>query len=460
MSLSNFLASERSQSLRSATKITASLLLLAALAVTACSGPSTTSFVQVPPPPPPGQPALGTVSTAGNSPYSCPTGWYTYNDGAVPMACLNATINCPNTDAIGLTFGWLNPAGIIANVSAAKGVIVMFNGGGGGPLPGNFNFADNYFNAGYEVVQIAWAANEDWEQTYFTFSSGDTASIQTAACRPATFLNYIYTNSAYYPAVLSTNSQAGMCAHGLSAGSAAIAYSLAYYGAYQWLDNVELISGPVLSDLEQGCEYPNANPVTVCGQTNCNGSQCGCQLGGGGTWTLNPTYIQGAENSVTTWTNANPACAGTTNTSTQNAPWLAQSIVDQSTGASGAGAVPTFNYPHTSLSGWVCRSVVNTSGYDCAANDNADGTVCPNNSSPQGQIFYANFGPTNMPTPNYGVYAVDQCQHAEGVEEGNAPGYQPSIFNGTISGIDAASDDMVGYANGTQVIPAQCVLHH
>jgi hypothetical protein len=65
-----------------------------------------------------------------------------------------------------------------------------------------------------------------------------------------------------------------------------------------------------------------------------------------------------------------------------------------------------------------------------------------------------------MPTPNYGVYAVDQCQHAEGVEEGNAPGYQPSIFNGTISGIDAASDDMVGYANGTQVIPAQCVLHH
>jgi hypothetical protein len=42
-----------------------------------------------------------------------------------------------------------------------------------------------------------------------------------------------------------------MCALGDSAGSAAIAYSLAYYGAGSYLDNVELLSGPVLSDIEQ-----------------------------------------------------------------------------------------------------------------------------------------------------------------------------------------------------------------
>lgn len=469
--LPSFLAFQRPQGLQSAMRLAAALLLVGALATTiGCSSsptPPASSSQPTPPPTPPTQPPaptplpLGTVSTTGNATYTCPAGWYSYNNGATPMTCLNATISCPNTEDIGLTFGWLNPTGIIANVTAAKGVIVLFNGGGGGPLPGNFNYADNYFNAGYEVVQAAWAANQDWEQTYFDFAQGDIANIQNAACRPATFLNYIYTNSAYFPAVQTANSKAAMCAQGLSAGSAAIAYSLVYYGASNWLDNVELVSGPVLSDLEQGCEYPNASPVTVCGQTNCSGAQCGCQLGGGSTWTLNPTYIQGAENSVSTWTNAtNPACAGTTSTSAMNATWLAESIVDQSTGATGAGAVPNYNYPHTSMSGWLCRSVANTVGYDCAANNNANGQYCPNNSSTQGQIFYANFGPKNLPSPNYAVYAVDNCQHAEGVEEGNVPGYQAAVFAGTITGLDAVSDDMAGYSNGTQSIAAQCVRNH
>src|SRR2546423_15724395 len=62
------------------------------------------------------------------------------------------------------------------------------------------------------------------------------------------------------------------CAQGSSAGSAAIAYALAWYGAGDstvqnggYLDNVELLAGPPLSDIYEGCEYPRDGAVTVCG---------------------------------------------------------------------------------------------------------------------------------------------------------------------------------------------------
>lgn len=447
--------SERPISLGSTMKPATNLLLASTLAAIACCLLSTLCGAQTAQP-------LGKLTISGNTPYSCPSGWYFYNNGAnsIPMSCFDATISCTatqNMDDIGLTFGWLNPAGIVPNVTQALGTIVLFNGGGGGPLPGNFNFADSYFKAGYEVVQVAFA--EDWEQTFGNFGTGDVPNIQNAACRPATFLNYIYSNANFFPAVSNAYSKAGFCAHGLSAGSAAIAYSLAYYGAYKWLDNVELVSGPVLSDVKQGCQVPNANPVTVCGLTNYNGGQYGCQLGtGGSTWTLDPTYIQGAQNAVTSWTNASPSCANAMgqNTSSENQAWLNQSIVDQSTGGSGQPPVPTFYYPGTAMSGWLCRSVVNIGDppYNCAANGNNSAIWCPNNSSPQGQIFYANIGASNPP-PNYGVYAVDNCQHSEGVEEGNVPGFDPPYFQGTITGSNAVTYDMVGYAPA-QLGP-QCV---
>jgi hypothetical protein len=107
-----------------------------------------------------------------------------------------------------------------------------------------------YVQQGYEVVQVAWGG--PWEQ------QDTNPNIQNAACRPATFLNYVYTNI-FAPAI--KGPAAGFCAQGFSAGSAAIAYSMAYYGEAGQLDNVELISGPVLSDLKQGC-VSTLTPVT------------------------------------------------------------------------------------------------------------------------------------------------------------------------------------------------------
>jgi len=227
----------------------------------------------------------------------------------------------------------------------------------------------------------------------------------------------------------------GFCAHATSAGSAAVAYSLAYYGAGGWLDNVELLSGPVFSDIKQGCQEPVASPVAVCGQTNHNGGQWGCALGlNGSTWTLSPAY-SGVASQVGLWTNDSTCHSSELVTSSaSNASWLARSVVDQST-----GATPTFTYSSTAMSAWLCRSVA--SGYGLA-----------NNSSPQGQVFYAQIGQSNSP-PNYAVYAVDLCQGAENVGTGNVPGYQPGIFGGQVQGATAIIDDMVGVVPN---IPAQC----
>lgn len=157
------------------------------------------------------------------------------------MTCYLALMNCPNTQQLSFTWGSLNPVGIISEYKKANGVVVFFNGAGG-TAPGGTGYASDYFNAGYVVVQIAW--DDAWEQTYDPFGSGTPAygNIQNAACRPATFLNFIY--STIFQNVLGAYSHAGFCAQGQSAGSAQTVYSLVYYGAGAQLDNVELTSGP------------------------------------------------------------------------------------------------------------------------------------------------------------------------------------------------------------------------
>jgi hypothetical protein len=212
-----------------------------------------------------------------------------------------------------------------------------------------------------------------------------------------------------------------MCAQGFSAGSAQIAYSLAYYGAGSYLDNVELISGPVFSDIMQGCqEGPQANPVNVCPVSN-NIPQYGCRLGSPPypSWSIYPTYVPGQNTEVADWTDDNScALAGSTSTGTSLTAWLNQSIVDQSTGQVGQGAIPTFTYTATGMSAWLCRSVYNPNSINCSTGYQYQ--YCPNNTSPQGQIFYQNIMSSNSP-PVYNVYAVDQCVNPEGAPQGTVP---------------------------------------
>ncbi|MFZ0773046.1 MAG: hypothetical protein WCA49_22470 [Candidatus Sulfotelmatobacter sp.] len=345
--------------------------------------------------------------------------------------CYSANVaGCPNASNLNFTYSYDNPG-------SPKGTIVFLSGGSGTDDSGDNNFAEFYFGQGYEVVQIEWAY--DWELTTIpaqytgnNSSTTYTANIQLAACREATFLNFIFnTNN---PALYSGG---GRCAQGSSAGSAGIAYALTFYGAGNYLDAVELKSGPPLADIEQGCEEPNTIQTTICGQNN--GEQDGCQLGGTSPWTLSPMYT-GAASGVRTWTDDN-SCAvpGTTTSAASNLAWLQQSIVNDGTNN------PTYSYPKTAMTAWLCQTLVD--GSKCVGGQGGSPqNDCPNNAASQGEIYYAKLtSGNNLPQSSYNIYAVQNCDGPEGVS-----GTDPTVAAlGNESGTVAIEKDMI----------AQCVKH-
>lgn len=446
-------------SLRPKTTITTKVLIVSVLAVVALcllAAPIHTVHASS------GSLPIGTWTPPANSTNCSGTGWYSYtasNGTTYYVTCQSMTISCPNTAPISVTFGYLSPATIIPG--PVNGTVTFFNGGDGtspegaatGTPNAELNMANYYFGQGYEVVQLQWAS--PWQETDLPGQAGNPypGNVQTAACRPATFLNYVYGN---IYSLISTgsggNPKAGMCAQGASAGSAQVAYSLAYYGAGSWLDNVELISGPVLADIEQGCEEPAPQNVTICPP-----GQLGCQLGGGSDWSLAPTYLSGANTGVSQWTYAAGCGNAGVTSQTLDLAWQAQSIVDN--GPASGGAAPTFYYPNTAISAWLCRGLQDQQS-NCSGS-NYDANYCPNNSSPQGERFYTQITQANT---NYDVYAVDLCGGPEGAAntKSNVPGFYPAVFgngtSGTISGYNAITYDMAGYTSVTPPvnIPAQC----
>jgi hypothetical protein len=306
---------------------------------------------------------LGTVNNVTALP-SCGPGYY------AGMNCFQATVSCPGTANIPVTFGYENPA------ISPLGTIFMHGGGGGGiPYDGGLSMAvdyiGSYLSGGYQVVQIAWSSA--WEDVGNAFP----ASIGTAACRPATLMRYIYRN---------VRTAGAMCAQGDSAGSAAIAYALAWYNASSYLDKAELISGPVFGDIEQGCVVPDSPLVTVC-----RSGQFGCV---GAPWQDPPQYVQADVQSVRTWTHNN-SCQGTRRTSDpSNDNWRAMSLNNGSPSVS-------FFYPETALAGWLCSNGLN-------------------NSATEGEYYYTNFTNSSQAAA-YSVTRIDGCQGPEIIETGTTP---------------------------------------
>jgi len=312
-------------------------------------------------------------------------------------ACFSSTVSCPGTLDIGFTYGLVNRGG-------TEGTVVFFNGQYGTTV----GFSQ-YVSAltppkhDFQTVQVIWAT--PWEDT----GSGAGSNVKAAACRPATLLDWLLSQKNVY-------SGGGMCAQGASAGSAAIAYSLAEYGAYQYLNHVSLESGPVLSDMSMGCN-PKSRPLDVCGGGI-------CLTGGQGEWPDSPIYVDGAPGVVSTWTGAsgaNKCVSGTRISPAQFSSWKAMSIVD---GLTGTAADSTFAYPTTSITGWLCRQPPG-----CTS------PTCQNNSAAQGQLFYQ-----NVTTP-ISVYRVDACKGTEGVEAGTVPQLKNE------AGLTAIINDMVSHCS-------------
>jgi len=320
---------------------------------------------------------LGTVNGVAKV-ASCPVGFFP------GVSCYSATVSCPNTADIVLVYGYRNPPH-----AGSNGTIVLLSGADG-TTPENEDFVPAYLEAGYQIVQFEWQT--PWEDTGLT-----TKSIQIAACRPATFLNYVHQK---------VYAGGGMCAHGVSAGSAAVAYTLAWYGSGTYLDKAELLSGPVFSNIAQGCVVPATPAVMVCpsGQFGCNGAP----------WSDNTPYVLGSEVGVRHWT-GDKTCANEFKTTEQSAvAWTAMSIVNEPVGN------PSFNYPKTAMAGWLCSNGLN-------------------NSAAEGQLFYRKF--TNpAQTAGYRVTRIDNCNGPEGVTQGTTPQGESgltAIFNDMVSGSEA-----------------------
>lgn len=276
-------------------------------------------------------------------PGTCPADFTSPAGSGNPPFCYSATVTCANvnstTPPLGLVYSYVTPPSPI-------GTIVLFSEAGGvlgGLHEVNGQFVIDYYNANFEVVEVAWV-NSDWEQT------SDPLGIMTAACRPAGFLNYVLTTPLLNSRL--SKSTNGLCAQGISAGSGAVGYSLAWYldsnGAYlnTDYDNVELESGPVFSNIEFGCEVPQP-PVLA---SICPPGQFGCSPATT-QWSNFFSYIDPNVGSIRQWTytaTGNACNNGTATSSSNNQKWLSMSIVNGSGGS--------FSYPNLGMAGWLCAS--------------------------------------------------------------------------------------------------------
>jgi hypothetical protein len=329
-------------------------------------------------------------------------------------------VTCPSTNSISLTFSYLSPA-------TRKGTIVLFIGGGGELTQDDTNMytASDYYAAGYAVVQTSWGW--DWEDANGGPGAGPASypySILTAACRPATFLNYINNPANGF------HSAGAMCAHGASAGSGAVVYAIVWYGIGSILNNVELNAGPVFGDVEIGCQYPLVGNVNICAnnQTGCSpGTLTEVQLPptGTGAWEDAPQYISNYLASVQGWTgNLSPACNnGTTSTggvsplTGNNLIWKQQSIVT----GTGNGA---FSWPSNlqGVGGWACYSY---------QTNTCNNQSCPDNAAAEGQQFYLAVNAAGLPPGGYLWTGMQNCYGAEntgqGIDPDNGEGGQAAI---------------------------------
>lgn len=326
--------------------------------------------------------------------------------------CYQAKLSgCPGNDDLQFVYGVEKPTG------TPSGTIVMLSGMGGGmaaDTPSLLEYVGSYVSAGYQVVQIAWGGLSgpvDWEYTNVNGGSNP-SSIRAAACRPASFLNWVRNGGIW--------GNGGMCAHGNSAGSAAVAYALAWYNGgaatasngQGYLDKVVLENGPVFSDIEQGCEISsggtNNQYTLMCvspGQAGCVGWNPAQDPPG-----LSLEYVLGSQHGVNEWSGATgPACGNNHTQTTYNTNWLQMSVVDTT-----STQQPSFNYPNTAMSAWTC--------------ENTAPGVPQNNSASQGQIFYQQFTSQSQAGNSLSVNAITGCQNAEGVDNGTvaATGHKPA----------------------------------
>lgn len=106
----------------------------------------------------------------------------------------------------------------------------MFSGDGGedAAIRSNFHtYVTYYLQSGYQIVEVAWgplSGGIAWEIAN-PLVPGSLPSILYAACRPASFLNWVRNGApGQVGQGIWKTTQGGMCAHGDSGGAGALGY--------------------------------------------------------------------------------------------------------------------------------------------------------------------------------------------------------------------------------------------
>jgi len=286
--------------------------------------------------------ALGSVSAVATE--TCPTSlggqatdWVTNTSGGtdIQTICYHATVSCPQLPDLGVTYGIATPT------TPSNGTVVFIRGAGGTiTLPGNLHkeIPFDLYHASYQTIQAAW---DDWWQITGWTGSG---SFKVAACREATFLNFLYTN--YYLTDTNNTATAGMCVHAQSASAGALALSMTFYGAGDFIDKAVYVSGPEYSDLSQGC-VPNSPNGTICAPVN-GKTPNGCNIYAG-SWSESPLYHGGSASNIGSELGDNPPCddPNHTYTSSDITTLTDTSLIDGMSDAS-------YTYPKTAVTAYEC----------------------------------------------------------------------------------------------------------
>jgi hypothetical protein len=173
----------------------------------------------------------------------------------------------------------------------------------------------------------------------------------------------------------------------------------------------------VFSDINRGCVVPNGQYTFICNGNQGNGcSNWPVQREDPPGYSLE--YVPGDASFVDQWTgnaatNPTAPCAGSnpTNYSSGVNGWTAQSIVV----GSSPGYAPTFNYPSTGISSFLCQSVSKLGAQI-------------NNSESEAGLYYAQFTQQSQ-TGNYLLVNAVVCTYSEDVEEGTTA-YGGVSYNG------------------------------
>lgn len=180
---------------------------------------------------------LGTLSLTSDVEPNCPSG----------HTCHGFVVTCSGLQQAHGFLAYRSPSG------TKRGLVMFFSGGygtswwSGGQSDPAASFFQNLIQDGFMLVQVRWV------DSWLTAAAGQDTGSSKLACRPATAVQWVYTNQYLPLGVQNQLGRCGFCITGNSGGSSQVSYTLSHYGLEGILNAVIPTSGPPHAAQRKGC---------------------------------------------------------------------------------------------------------------------------------------------------------------------------------------------------------------